>query len=367
MSASDHSNYAFLLSNDEVPFIQYDGSSDAAESGGLSGQVLSPNDASSPYARPVNRAPFVRPAASPPALPANRAPFVRPDTSTTAQSVNCAPFVHPAASIPAQPVNLAPFVHSASGIEVTDENAAEVIAGLNLNAPAILPQQTTQADHLPYFVWTKIPKVRKLTKDRGQEPWTTDVTNVLFKLKILDVIDNTLPHPDESHHHYKDWIKWSRLVKKWTYRVIGPEIMPHFENFAEDLQFADETVALAVALSVKPTPIDRSQDDRMTKEVYSLWDMKRHDYTDVSDYIENWNAQVQHCRRIGLGIPNYVAAKILLRELDDDFPLLTTCINTQIREQDAHAHKMTHGQLCDIVEAFRAAALSRERGSGRSV
>ncbi|KAJ5306720.1 hypothetical protein PENANT_c003G02646 [Penicillium antarcticum] len=218
---------------------------------------------------------------------------------------------------------------------------------------ASLPTPPTQADRLPSYYKVTIPNMRKLSKKWDQEYWLCRVIGILDKIGIKDVIDQRLDRPEQSHPLYQDWVRWSQKVERWLYGTVGPKILHNLQKISHSLVFADETMYHILRL-------EPNEDDRMTVEVLDLWDIHRGNYDTASEYIEVWGAQVQHCRRLGIGMANYMAVKIMIRELEDEFPVITAFVKDKIRLEDENAHQMSDENFGVIVEGLLGTALGVE-------
>ncbi|KAJ6086849.1 hypothetical protein N7467_005763 [Penicillium canescens] len=228
----------------------------------------------------------------------------------------------------------------------------ETLEGFAVPPLPTLPPPT-QADNLPPYVWTLIPNIRKLSKKWDQDLWLCRVKGTLHTLGIKDVISKYLDRPDESHPSYQNWKRWSQRVDRWLFTNVGEKIRFRLQQINPPLEFADVTMEHILRL-------EPNEDDRMSIEVFNMWNMRRHDYDSAAEYVEAWSDQVQHCRRLDIGIGYYVATKVMLDELDEEYPVITTFVNREIREQDQTAHVMDWVNFSTIVNGMMGCILAKE-------
>jgi hypothetical protein len=211
----------------------------------------------------------------------------------------------------------------------------------------------TQADNLPPYVWKHIPNVRPLSAKFKSIYWLHVVQGHLANLGIKDVIDKLIDRPDESHPKYNDWVRWSQRVDRWLFSNVGEKIKNRLQKAVPPLEYADMTMEQILLL-------EPNADDRMNIEALDLWNMHRTNYATAFEYVEAWNDQVQHCRRLDIGIGYYLATKIMMQELSIEYPVVTAFVHNEMREQDKAAHKMDEKSFAVVVDGMRGVALRRE-------
>lgn len=214
-----------------------------------------------------------------------------------------------------------------------------------------LPKPTrTQADKLPDFKEVVIPNIKKLSTAKDIYLWGNCIQISLGARHLASLTSDTLPRPDVNNPRYNNWVKWSRLVSKWLVRNVDVKFTPHFQQIQAHLEFADTTYKEILALNIPKSP----SEDRMTKELIRLWNMRRHQFSGVDGYVSAWRDQVLVCRDLTVGFDYLSATKTMLHEMEADMPVLAKFISLQLEEQEytSNPTSMSSEQFNSIVRGI---------------
>ncbi|KAF4770853.1 hypothetical protein HAV15_013012 [Penicillium sp. str.  len=111
----------------------------------------------------------------------------------------------------------------------TDLDSAQV------NAPE------TQGSSLPKLtqvIITNIPRLKHSSKD--PEAWALRVKFALAQLRLLHLINSSVPRPAKGQHNFNRWAKWSRTVASWLYLQVDEGIQEKLQRLRKIPSKADD-------------------------------------------------------------------------------------------------------------------------------
>lgn len=185
-----------------------------------------------------------------------------------------------------------------------------------------VPPLHTQARDLPEETDTTYRSVLEtsnidiLTKsDTDVEDWFVSVEDITRQLQLGDLLDNTIPRPDQDHESYTKWSFWSATVSWWIRRFINAEMESHLSLPTGEITFADD-----LFYTIK-SYFGRADCSSHLRQELITWDhMKRADYETAEDFVIACENSCIILDRFNLGPPRFMALCRLLDGLKDELP-----------------------------------------------
>jgi hypothetical protein len=179
-----------------------------------------------------------------------------------------------------------------------------------------LPQYLTrnQASQLPDELTETLAPLNKLKGRDDFDAWHYCVKSSLEQYDLEDLIDFTIPRPNESDNEYAIWARLSKRVKMWMTLQLSTSLIREISQSSEPSVYADDFIRLVKKLVLR--------DGHNLAHIVWLeaLSMKRSQYGTIEQFITALRDKVQHSNRVDMPITAYQAASLLLKNVHRELP-----------------------------------------------
>ncbi|PYI03703.1 hypothetical protein BO78DRAFT_421314 [Aspergillus sclerotiicarbonarius CBS 121057] len=158
------------------------------------------------------------------------------------------------------------------------------------------------------------PKLRGIENFNS---WQFAVLNKLKPLHCRQMLDSTMPRPDQKKDYYDRWEDWSYTLSAWLITQVEAEICEALRVTHDPTEYADETWDAIKNILFRPGFTDGRT------AWLRLVTMHRKQFTGPLEYIQEFQRVFDVADALGYGYTPYSAALVLVHNLRGD--LRTWC------------------------------------------
>ena len=178
------------------------------------------------------------------------------------------------------------------------------------------PQGPTrnQASKLPDELTETFAPLNKLRGRDDFNVWNYCVKSTLEQFDLEDLIDFSIPRPNESDNKYAKWARLSKRVKMWMTLQLSTSLIREISQSSEPSMYADDFIRLIEKLVL-------GDGHNLAHIVWlEALSMKRSQYSTIEQFITALRDKVQHSNRVDMPITAYQAASLLLKNVHRELP-----------------------------------------------
>ncbi|OOG00867.1 hypothetical protein ASPCADRAFT_202699 [Aspergillus carbonarius ITEM 5010] len=173
----------------------------------------------------------------------------------------------------------------------------------------------TQADVLPIIVPSPLLRVSKLLAGYHKiEAWERDVSLILRKALLYDLVQKDIPRPDPTHPLFSKWEFFSEMVRAWLYNQLSTSLAAQVRESDYPQDYADD-----LYVAIRKVVVGHGH-NRCKDVWYALADIRRKQYKSTEAFVQGFQDTFMLAKSLNVAPTPYIAFLMLLREVKTDLP-----------------------------------------------